>query len=264
MTSIVAWAGVDQRAPSSLYIASDSRISWGNSYAWDQGRKTFASAKTAHIFGYWGDVLFPSMALPSVVDRIEHGAIPSSLHSPFSGVGKAIRELWLGYPLPERRDFGVILGSRTGEFMRSTFHLAVLTYAASDDTWRMTDVSMPAVSASLHVAGSGAHEVRRAQCLWDESAHKNTSRAMFSAFCESLAKRKDPSSGGGPQLVGLHRKGPAKTFGVVAAGQRFLNGARVGRETAGTADVDWFNEFLERVDGARMKRLPKAAKHERR
>lgn len=31
MTTIVAWAGVDQRKVSSIYIASDSRITWGDS-----------------------------------------------------------------------------------------------------------------------------------------------------------------------------------------------------------------------------------------
>jgi hypothetical protein len=30
MTSIVIWAGVDSHGPSSLYMAADSRITWGS------------------------------------------------------------------------------------------------------------------------------------------------------------------------------------------------------------------------------------------
>jgi hypothetical protein len=59
MTTIVTWAAVDTHGVSSIYIASDSRISWGATTVWDSGRKTFASQDCPFVFGYWGDVLFP-------------------------------------------------------------------------------------------------------------------------------------------------------------------------------------------------------------
>ena len=61
MTSLLAWVGVDSRHLSSIYLASDSRISWGDVANWDFGRKLFASTKYPEIIGYVGDVLFPSL-----------------------------------------------------------------------------------------------------------------------------------------------------------------------------------------------------------
>jgi hypothetical protein len=258
VTTIIAWAGVD-RAVASLYIASDSRISWGDSHAWDQGRKTFAGATTPHIFGYWGDVLFPSVAIPTILEEIAAGVIrPTS--SPFGGVGSAIRRLWSDYPAQERRDFGIIMATRRREGMRSVFELAIMTYRASTQTWDLRDVPMPSVSGRLHVAGSGADAVRRSEYFWEASIHGGTSRAVFSAFTEALSDGRDTRSGGGVQLVGLRRIGPALRFGAYYQGKRYLAGARVTRISAKQANIEWFNELFERVN-YRGKRLLNAQRH---
>ena len=77
MTLIVSWAGVDSRSPSSLYIASDSRITWGKKH-FDQGKKVFACKSHPDIFGYCGDVLFPLMILNQIVDSIDSGLLYSA------------------------------------------------------------------------------------------------------------------------------------------------------------------------------------------
>src|ERR1700724_1763822 len=79
MTSLVAWVGVD-RGPGSLYIASDSRISWGRQGTppiriWDSGPKVFASRRPADIFGYWGFGEFPSQLMLTMLDQINAGAL---------------------------------------------------------------------------------------------------------------------------------------------------------------------------------------------
>lgn len=56
MTSLVVWTGVDSRAPASIYLASDSRLSWDNGDTWDFGRKVFASHRYPDILGYYGEV----------------------------------------------------------------------------------------------------------------------------------------------------------------------------------------------------------------
>ena len=69
MTSLAAWPGIDSRGLSTLYIVSDSRISWhGSSDHWEFGAKVFASPLTPDIFGFYGDVLVPSMLLPRLVE----------------------------------------------------------------------------------------------------------------------------------------------------------------------------------------------------
>lgn len=260
MTTIVAWAGVDQRKVSSIYVASDSRITWGDSHLWNQGRKTFAAPGTPHIFGYWGDVLFPALALPTVMDELAVRTIQSRAAA-FGGIARSIRRLWTDYPTQEQRDFGIVMATRRRESMDSVFELAVMTFEAATATWDLREVEMPRASARLHVAGSGAHEVRNAGRLWEESLQSGTSRAIYSAFTEALSQGADPYSGGGPQLVGLHRIGPGIRFGTVYGNRRYLAGARVTQAAARTANVKWFNELFERVDGARGRRLPQAQRH---
>lgn len=228
MTTIVAWAGVDQRRVSSIYIASDSRITWGASHLWNQGRKTFAAPGTPHIFGYWGDVLFPALALPTVIDEVAVGATRSR-GAAFGGIGSSIRRLWADYPRQEQRDFVIVMATRRREAMNSVFELGVMTFEAATATWDLREVEMPRTSARLHIAGSGAQEVRNAERLWEESPQGGTSRAVYGAFTEALARGVDPYSGGGPQLVGLHRIGPGIRFGTVYGGNRYLAGARLLR-----------------------------------
>lgn len=227
LTTIVAWAGVDQRKVASIYIASDSRISWGSSHLWNQGRKTFAASATPHIFGYWGDVLFPSIALPTILDELAAGVIRPR-GSAFGEVGSSIRRLWTDYPKQEQRDFGIVMATRRREAMDAVFELAVMTFEATTGIWDLREVEMPRSSARLHLAGTGAREVRDAQRLWEESAHGGTSRAIYSAFTEALGQGSDPYSGGAPQLVGLHRIGPGIRFGTVYQGNRYLQRLRLG------------------------------------
>ena len=65
-TSLVVWVRVDSRGPASLHLASDSRISWGEPKTGSHlifgtfERKVFASTRHPDIFGYCGDVAFPS------------------------------------------------------------------------------------------------------------------------------------------------------------------------------------------------------------
>lgn len=261
MTTIVAWAGVDQRSVSSVYIASDSRISWGRSHLWNQGRKTFAATDTPHIFGYWGDVLFPSMALPTVLDQLGAGVMRCR-GSAFGGIGDSIRRLWTDYPQREQRDFGIVMAARRCESMDAVFELAIMTFEAATKTWDMREIEMPRSSARLHIAGSGAHEVRNAERLWKESNQGGTSRAVYSAFTEALLQGADPYSGGAPQLVGLHRIGPGIRFGTVYQGRRYIAGARVTQGAARIAHVKWFNEMFERTDGGRATRLIEAQHHD--
>lgn len=261
MTSIVSWVGVDDRGAASVYIASDSRISWGTSHIWDNGRKTFASATHPYIFGYCGDVLFPSMVLPVVQEHLASGAIITSPRSMFGEIGSLVRRLWQQYPHQEHHDFSIIMAARLGEKMTARFYVAVMAFNAKAQEWHLREEAMPRVSSSLIHAGSGADEILAAESLWQASAHAGTSRAVFSAFCESMRTGADPHTGGGPQLVGLRRIGTGMTFGVVYDGRRHLSGAVVGRGSAALTSVDWFNELFERVDGARMARLTDAQPH---
>lgn len=261
VTTIASWAAVDSRGVSAIYIASDSKITWGSSGSWSQGRKTFASQREAFVFGYWGDVVFPALALPVVVEQLDNSLIAVNPSRPYGAIGNVIRTLWLDYPVMHRHDLGILMAHRLGVGMRSVFSLSVLFYEAQVNKWTRRSIPMPPRSAELTIAGSGAANVRSARKLWEESRQGGTSRAIFGAFSEALAEAADPLSGGGPQLVGLHRQGAGKSFGLVYEGERYFSGRRISKREASQGNVGWFNELFERVDVRSMRRLSGAQRH---
>jgi hypothetical protein len=80
MTSLVSWVGIDARGPASIYIASDSRITWGDdsSRKWDCAKKTFCSLRFPIIFGFCGDVFVPTQIISSVIELIDQGILALS------------------------------------------------------------------------------------------------------------------------------------------------------------------------------------------
>lgn len=260
MTSIVVWAGVDTHGPSSLYIASDSRISWRKDDFWDQGRKVFSSASYPHIFGYWGDVIFPALAIPTIIDRIDRGILNSRDGTWQTEIQQAVRLLWSNYPKNQRRDFGIVHCFRAGEGTGCVFSVTIVAYERISDTWVDRKIPMPDSSAVLRIAGSGAPKIRQALALWQSSRAANTSRAIFSAFCESVAGRGDPLTGGPPQLAGLYRIGPGRLFGVIYNNQRYFAGATLmGCENPDL--IEWRNRLFERMNGRTKKRILNAQRH---
>lgn len=266
VTSIVVWCAVDSRAPAALYIASDSRITWGSGNertTWDRGRKTFACSAAPYIFGYWGDVLFPALVIPLIqerVDRMQYSTLaPKLAHEAIFGM---IQRQWLNYPYRERRNVGIVIGSRAGA-SSSDFHLSIATYAAASARWELHTVPMPNTSSILELKGTGESAVNTAVTRWNASPAAGTSRAVFSAFCEALKSGQDPSSGGPPQLVGLHRIGAGKAFGVLWDNRRYLSGADVlVSEHNDVTGVEWFNSLFERVNPESRKRVPGAQMHQ--
>jgi hypothetical protein len=75
-----------------------------------------------------------------------------------------------------------------------------------------------------------------------------TSRAVFSAFCDSFRSGTDSFSGGAPQLVGLYRKGVGESFGIIYQNARYLFGVPAGPDEAALMALEWRNELFERCD----------------
>src|SRR5436309_1944374 len=116
MTTLISWIAVDQHAPSALYLASDSRISWGSQRArWDAGRKLFLCRKYPEIFGYAGDVVFPSLVIGQVADACDAGL----LFTDYDGADQrhkkvvgAIRMSFTRRHNAPNADFSILHGSR--------------------------------------------------------------------------------------------------------------------------------------------------------
>ena len=259
MSSLAAWAGVDSRGPASFYLASDSRITWGlPSLMWDSGRKLFASSATTDIFGYCGEVLFPSLALgqfDNLLSRrvlVEAGENAADRHEVIRDV---LERSFETYPGSVRSAFTILHAARDGSGMASRFRLWRLDWLPTSG-WKNHEIEIPTESVLVLTVGSGAHVVSQ----WDrEWRHRlgRTSRSVFGAFCDALKSNTDPRTGGAPQLVGLYRAEPARVFGVIWMGKRFVGGLEVP-VTSGLESLEWRNDLFERCDWRTLQRLPEA------
>ncbi|MEV4561688.1 hypothetical protein AB0K51_32550 [Kitasatospora sp. NPDC049285] len=252
MTSLSVWTGVDQRGPASLYIATDSRISWPDGRKpWDHGRKTFHSHTTPDIFGYVGDVLFPAMTLPLVVDLFDHqgltGADMAARQARFESLVRAAAAQLPGHV---RADVVFVHCSRDGSGVGCEFGLQLLRYRKATDDWSVEKPPMAATSSELELLGSGRNALEDALAEWRQSDASGTSRAAFSAFCEALERGADRATGGPPQLVGLYRQGPGRPFGVSWQDELFLHGTPIRSDTS-MPGIEWRDRLFQRVDASR-------------
>lgn len=259
MTSLASWAAVDSRDTASIYLVSDSRLSWPSrkSATWDYGRKLFASKKSADIFGYCGQALFPSLVLSQITDLIDRGAIFGQARSCNEKSNRIINIIETSFEsYPQKEGVQILHCSREESGMQSEFCLYEVSWSQRRK-WQRNEIEMPDSSEHLLTLGSGKEAVRNHVAKWENSDACETSRSVFAAFCDSLLCDDDPLSGGAPQLVGLYRKGPGRTFGIVYKSERYVHGLPINQEF--DVDVyDWRNELFELCDPHTMKRKPDA------
>jgi len=265
MTSLVAWIAVDSRTPASIYLVSDSRISWGSKLTWDYGRKLFASRKHPEILGYFGDVLFPSQVLGQLVDLIDSDLLFNASDYPqnkWPKILSVVQQSLEGYPDENSRPFTIVYCTRENSGMDSVFHMSTLRWKPSegwvDEQW----IDLPEKSGIIGVFGSGEDSVSKWYSYWSKTGEKRTSRSVFSAFCDALQSGEDKRSGGAPQLVGTYRKGAAESFGIIYKNKRYLLGLPVD-ESDNLDAVEWRNGLFERCDWRTMKPLTGAQRHSR-
>lgn len=255
MTSLVVWVAVDQRGPSSAYIATDSRISWpsgtpGNP-RWNGARKTYSAARGAHIMGYVGDVLFPALTLPTVMAQLDEFPDDESIGKAQARVLELVTAAWQDVPPSLRLESQIVHCCRIGSGMPSKFGVQILHLPAGETRWTATDLRIPRVSSKIEFLGSGHLQLKKAHREWVKPTgpeKDRTSRAVFSAFCDAVGSGADPLTGGAPQLVGLYRQGPGRTFGVHWQGKTYLHGTEVSG--TGLTNLEYRNARLERVDSA--------------
>jgi len=256
MTSLISWIGADNRGAASVYFASDSRITWPGAGMWDHGRKLFACRRYPHIFGYCGDVLFPTQTLSQITELIDSDLIAGGPSDTFDActenVVSTIESALKTYPSAAKQKFHVLYCMREGETVPSRFHLRHIIFDPAAPV-NISSIEIPSHSGVVALLGSGSQSVRMRVNQWASGHVGGTSRAVFSAFCDSLRSGNDPLSGGPPQLVGLWRKSPPKTFGMIWQQHRYFYGVEANA-TATQNGVRWFNELFEICDPATLAR----------
>jgi hypothetical protein len=264
MTCLVSWVGVDSRGPASIYVASESRITWPpTNRRWDFARKVFASRMFPEIIGYAGEVLFTVQVLGQWIDAVESGAIfepDVDSQTRFLGLAATVRQSFETYP-STATPFQILHCAREGQGMGCSFVVNVLSWDPSKK-WYEASLRIPSRSQILAVYGSGEPSFRAEYSRWQSSEIGGTSRAVFGAFCAALRTGADASSGGAPQLVGLYRKKNSETFGIIHENRRYLLGIPVENFPA-LGVVEWRNELFERCDPHTTERIPGAQRHSR-
>lgn len=264
MTSLVSWIGIDSRGQSSVYIASDSRISWNDGKTWDYGRKIFASRKHPDILGYIGDVQFPSLVLGQLIDMIDDDLLFANADSPQTKQNKLssiIRRAFKDYPKEKSHPFTIVYCTRENSGMASIFHVSTLSWQ-QNRTWLQQWLEIPKESGIIKGLGSGRESIESWYSKWSKTNEGRTSRSVFSAFCDSLKSGEDKRSGGAPQLVGIYRKGTGESFGIIYNRKRYLLGLPVDKDEKLDV-VEWRNDIFERCDWRTKKVITGAQRHSR-
>ena len=265
MTSLIVWSAADSRGVSSLNIATDSRISWKvgpNIVTWDHGQKIFASKRVPLVAGIVGDVTFPALVIPRIIDHLEAGFSRKSQNmSDYFYI--SIRRVWKDYPqevpaLP----ITIYVAYRVGSGMSSEFKL-IKYYNGSNDrnNWSEEHFEIPKQSQLIVADGSGKKDAEVEIQHWGSSPAGGTSRAIFSGFVDGLIDNRDPASGGAPQLGCIYRNGNGRLLGVLHIGQRFYEGSDLLANDE-LDSVEWRNDIFERVSGETKRRIVNAQVHE--
>lgn len=269
MTTFVAWVGADSRGMTSMYFASDSRLSWDKDKknAWDCGQKVYASSVAPEIFGFTGYAVIPQSIISKACQLVDKGLRSPNDEKSIEGRADWLRILVLReaekHPKIKDEDFTIFYGVRIGHGMpgRSSFHLNTYAWDSKLKQLAHACIPMPVCSAVLKISGTGSDALGEMKKIWDASDQGNTSRTMFSAFCDSLRNGKDPYSGGEPQLVGIYREGPAKIFGVVTENGPSFQG-QLDTPLSHLAKIEWRDPLFQRVDACGNV-LKKAQRHAR-
>ncbi len=254
LTSLAAWPGIDSRGASTMYIVSDSRLSWpGSPGHWDCGVKVFACKESADIFGYYGDVLVPSMVLPRLAEApvLSDNDGSDTRHSTVYALVKSSADV---LPVSRKFEFGIVHASRHGKRMKSQYRLWHLRWS-SIAGWSDVEVPIGPDSALLIHLGSGKRVIRN-NTTSSQAELGVVSRGVFTGFCDGLTSSDDPTSGGAPQLVGLYRHGAGRYFGIVYYGRKYYRG--IESPSLDLPDLQWKNELFENCDPQTGARLPGA------
>lgn len=263
MTSLLVWFASDVKTsggtfvPASVYIASDSRVTWDKGHtAWDRGKKVFASATSPEIFGYCGDTRIAALVLSQVVGAIDAGYLfhpHDSAQTKLFKVKQLIGMAWKTFPQQHLLcETSIVQVTREGSNVASRFwmqeHVLPKSLPLAMQSSAPAMAPLGEWSRAWLARGTGGAQVLDSIDTWNRRySDRHTSRSVFKAFCEAIDSGQDKFSGGPPQLASLFRIGPGRPHGVIWGSQRFFEGPPTVSQTLKNG-VPWRNNSFEIVD----------------
>ncbi len=257
MTLIISWIGVDDKKEgksiSSIYIASDSRYTWGNTGKYDYGIKVFGSSKHPEIFGFCGDILFPSTILGQLIPQIDNGLLlddNDNCETKNKKITDYIKSSLDSYP----KDF--LVGTFTilhGTRNEKIFKLFKTSFSP-DTGLNNIEIQLPKISTKVYSGGSGKTEFDKNWEDWQKEKHNEfrTSRGVYHCLHQTLKVVKDSQTGGLPQIVGLYRNKNSRLFGIVENDKKYIYG-KESAESINSTTIEWRNENFERMNPETLK-----------
>lgn len=252
MTLIISWIGVDVKEPensiASLYIGTDSRYSWNDTDNYDYGIKVFGSQKFPEIFGFCGDVTFPSLIFGQLIPQIDSGLLindSDTCEVKNKKIFNYIETSVAKYPTQ------FLVGNSTilhGTRFNRTFKLYKIQVNSKKEISN-EEIDLPLKSTKVFSGGSGAVEFDDNWTNWKNPNHNNfeTSRGVYHCLDQTLDKMHDKRTGGFSQIIGLYRVKNAQIFGTIKEGKRYIYGKEI-TENFNSENIEWRNENFERVN----------------
>lgn len=259
MTLIVSWIGVDDKKSgkevASIYLASDSRYTWGNAGKFDYGIKVFGSIRFPEIFGFCGDVLFPSIILGQIIPQIDNGIlleVSDTIETKSNKIFSYIQTSLDSYPQNFLRESFTILHASRFE---KTFKLFKISFKLGKQL-KKDEIPLGNISAKVFSGGSGSNEFDKNWRIWESEKHNDhrTSRSVYHCLFKTLKEIKDPRTGGLPQIVGLYRNRNARLFGIIESEKKYIYG-KESSEDINSTSIEWRNENFERMNSETLKIL---------
>ncbi|MBF0181050.1 MAG: hypothetical protein HQM03_13590 [Magnetococcales bacterium] len=252
MTSLIVWVGVDQRSPASVYIASDSRISWGNCTQWNCGSKLFTSPIHPIIASYTGDSVFSVSCIHKIIERIQNKLLDFKIGSLGDKIKLLIATELINYPKTHFNNSDIVIVVRQDGRLKLECNFILYHYKCYKNgsiSFTIDETKKFKSSEYMLCLGTGKNSVEEYLNKWRKSDASGTSRAIFSAFSDALSKGSDTYSSAPPQLCGLYRIGNGKKIGIIMQGKRFFDGTEITEKYNELNNIEWRNELFERCDG---------------
>ena len=264
MTLLVGWVAVDKenKQTTSLYIASDSRLSWDKQSKYDCGKKILALKNSPDLIAYCGDVLFPIITLHKIADKDRNNILfptPCTNEDKSKIIYKEIENSFLGYPqhyINGDIHFIHITRENKKDFLCTHFHWN------PKHKWKAQKIALPEISDKIFSLGTGAKSFNQLYTKYvKESNNTETSRCVFQCFCDWLSSVKENlySCGGAPQLIGLYNKDNGRDFGIIYENSRYFSGQEVFYKSGiNLENIKWVNTNFENCNGFTMEKYDNA------
>jgi hypothetical protein len=259
VTLIVSWIGVDDKKDgkviASIYLASDSRYTWGSYSKYDYGVKVFGSTKYPEIFGFCGDILFPSTILGQIIPQIDNGIMLAATDNAENKNNKIFSYIQTSLDTYPKNFIGETFTILHASRFENYFKLFKISFEVDKQLHR-AEIPLPNISTKVFSSGSGSKEFDMKWEKWESEKHNNyrTSRAVYHCLYQTLKEIKDPRTGGLPQILGLYRNKNARLFGIIENGKKYIYG-KESSEDINSTSIEWRNENFERMNPKTLKIL---------